>query len=299
MRSRKSTVILLILFFIGLSLLLYPSVSNYWNSKTQSEAIIDYEAMLAAYKPEDYTAIFEAANAYNRELEHLSMPLRDYPEIEETYWKTLDISGTGMMGYLTIPKINQELPVYHGTSEAVLSTAAGHFQGSSLPVGGDSTHSVVSAHRGLPTAILFTHLDRMELGDTFTFTILDRVLTYEVDQIRIVEPDDISLIQIEPRADYCTLLTCTPYGINSHRLLVRGHRIEYEVAVEVQEEIQEQQEEPQSSWQEQYYLGLWLGVISLLVIGFVFAIAALIRRLYRRKNRKGGACLRKELQNES
>lgn len=226
MRSRKSTVILLILFFIGLSLLLYPSVSNYWNSKTQSEAIIDYEAMLAAYKPEDYTAIFETADAYNRELEHLSMPLRDYPEIEETYWKTLDISGTGMMGYLTIPKINQELPVYHGTSEAVLSTSVGHFQGSSLPVGGDSTHSVVSAHRGLPTAILFTHLDRMEIGDTFTFTILDRVLTYEVDQIRIVEPDDISLIQIEPRADYCTLLTCTPYGINTHRLLVRAHQVD-------------------------------------------------------------------------
>ena len=226
MRSRKSTVILLILFFIGLSLLLYPSVSNYWNSKTQSEAIIDYEAMLAAYKPEDYSAIFEAADAYNRELEHLSMPLRDYPEIEETYWKTLDISGTGMMGYLTIPKINQELPVYHGTSEAVLSASVGHFQGSSLPVGGDSTHSVVSAHRGLPTAILFTHLDRMEIGDTFTFTILDRVLTYEVDQIRIVEPDDISLIQIEPRADYCTLLTCTPYGINTHRLLVRAHQVD-------------------------------------------------------------------------
>ena len=226
MRSRKSTVILLILFFIGLSLLLYPSVSNYWNSKTQSEAIIDYEAMLAAYKPEDYSAIFEAADAYNRELEHLGYPLRDYPQIEERYWNTLDISGTGMMGYLTIPKINQELPVYHGTSEAVLSTAVGHFQGSSLPVGGDSTHSVVSAHRGLPTALLFTHLDRMEIGDTFTFTILDRVLTYEVDQIRIVEPNDASLIQIEPLKDYCTLLTCTPYGINTHRLLVRAHQVD-------------------------------------------------------------------------
>ena len=226
MRSRKSTVILLILFFIGLSLLLYPSVSNYWNSKTQSEAIVDYEAMLAAYKPEDYSAMFEAAEAYNRELEHLGYPLRDYPQIEERYWNTLDISGTGMMGYLTIPKINQELPVYHGTSEAVLSTSVGHFQGSSLPVGGDSTHSVVSAHRGLPTAVLFTHLDRMELGDTFTFTILDRVLTYEVDQIRIVEPNDASLIQIEPLKDYCTLLTCTPYGINTHRLLVRAHQVD-------------------------------------------------------------------------
>jgi sortase A len=224
MRSRKSTVILLILFFIGLSLLLYPSVSNYWNSKTQSEAIIDYEAMLAAYKPEDYSAIFEAADAYNRELEHLGYPLRDYPQIEERYWNTLDISGTGMMGYLTIPKINQELPVYHGTSEAVLSTAVGHFQGSSLPVGGDSTHSVVSAHRGLPTAILFTHLDRMELGDTFTFTILDRVLTYEVDQIRIVEPDDISLISFDGsyrrKCSYPKMTCVTGYPRKQGALLV-------------------------------------------------------------------------------
>ena len=226
MQSRKTTIILILFFFIGLSLLLYPSVSNYWNSKTQSEAIINYEAMLAAYKPEDYTAIFELADNYNRELAALPLPLRDYSLVEEAYWNTLDISGTGMMGYLTIPRINQELPVYHGTSEAVLSTSAGHFQGTSLPVGGESTHSVVSAHRGLPTALLFTHLDRMEVGDTFTFTILDRVLTYEVDQIRIVEPDDISLIQIEVGKDYCTLLTCTPYGINTQRLLVRAHQID-------------------------------------------------------------------------
>ena len=226
MRSRKSTIILLILFFLGLSLLLYPSVSNYWNSKTQSEAIIDYESMLAAYKPEDHSAIFEEAESYNLELERLGSPMLDYPQIEERYWKALDISGTGMMGYLTIPKINQELPVYHGTSEAVLSTSVGHFQGSSLPIGGENTHSVVSAHRGLPTAVLFTHLDRMEIGDTFTFTILDRVMTYEVDQIRIVEPNDASLIQIERGRDYCTLLTCTPYGINTHRLLVRAHQVD-------------------------------------------------------------------------
>ena len=226
MRSKKSTVILLILFIIGLSLLLYPSISDFWNSKTQTEAIINYEAMLAAYKPEDYTAIFEEADEYNRQLAELDFPLRDHMEINALYWQTLDISGTGMMGYLTVPKISQELPVYHGTSEGVLSTAAGHFQGSSLPVGGVNTHSVVSAHRGLPTAVLFTHLDRMEVGDTFTFTILDRVLTYEVDQIRIVEPDDITLIQIEPGQDYCTLITCTPYGINTHRLLVRAHQID-------------------------------------------------------------------------
>lgn len=226
MQSRKSTIILLVSFFIGLSVLLYPAISSYWNSKTQSEAIVDYESMLAAYKPEDYTQIFEQADDYNTSLAKLTFPLRDYKQLDEQYWSALDVSGTGMMGYLTIPKISQELPVYHGTSDAVLSAYAGHFQGTSLPVGGKNTHSVVSAHRGLPTAVLFTHLDRMEIGDTFYFTILDRTITYEVDQIRIVEPDDVSLIKIEENQDYCTLLTCTPYGINTQRLLVRGHQVD-------------------------------------------------------------------------
>lgn len=226
MQSRKSTIILLVSFFIGLSVMLYPAISNYWNSKTASETIVNYEAMLAAAKPEDYTQIFNEADAYNKALANLGLPLKDYKQLDEKYWETLDISGTGMMGYLTIPKISQELPVYHGTSEEVLSIAVGHFQGTSLPVGGESTHSVVSAHRGLPTAVLFTHLDRLEVGDTFYFKILDRKLTYEVDQIHIVEPDDLSLIQIEEGKDYCTLLTCTPYGINTQRLLVRAHQID-------------------------------------------------------------------------
>ena len=226
MQSRKITIILLIAFFIGLSVLFYPSISSYWNSKTQSEAIVDYEAILAAYQPEDYSAIFEAADAYNAALSALEMPLREYQTIEDTYWKTLDVSGTGMMGYLTVPKISQELPVYHGTADSVLAIAVGHFQGTSLPVGGEGTHSAVSAHRGLPTAVLFTHLDRMELGDLFYFTILDRTITYEVDQIRIVDPDDVNLILPEPGKDYCTLITCTPYGINTHRLLVRGHQVD-------------------------------------------------------------------------
>ena len=226
MQSRKSTIILLVTFFIGLSVLLYPSISSYWNSKTQSEAIVDYEAMLSQYKPEDYTALFEAADQYNADLAALPMPFRDHPQLDAQYWNTLDVSGTGMMGYISVPKINQELPVYHGTSEGVLAVAVGHLQGSSLPVGGETTHSVVSAHRGLPSAVLFTHLDRMEPGDTFSFTILDRTITYEVDQIRIVEPDDLSLIGIEPGREYCTLLTCTPYGINTQRLLVRGHEID-------------------------------------------------------------------------
>lgn len=226
MKKRKTNIILLVSFFIGLSVLLYPSVSSYWNSKTQTKAIIDYEAMLAAYKPEDYSAIFAEADQYNQALSKLSTPLLDYAQLDDRYWRTLDISGTGMMGYLTVPKISQELPVYHGTGDDVLAIAVGHMEGSSLPVGGESTHSVVSAHRGLPSAVLFTYLDRMEIGDTFYFTILDRTITYEVDQIRIVEPNDISLVGIEPGKDYCTLLTCTPYGINTQRLLVRGHQID-------------------------------------------------------------------------
>ena len=225
MRSKKSTIILLVSFFIGLSVLLYPSISSYWNSKTQSEAIVDYEAMLSQYKPEDYTALFAEADAYNQQLSQLSEPLVEHSRLPD-YNSILNVGGTGMMGYITVPKISQELPVYHGTSDGVLSVAVGHLQGTSLPVGGESTHCVVSAHRGLPTAVLFTHLDRMEIGDIFYFTILDRTITYEVDQIRIIEPDDASLIQIKDGKDYCTLLTCTPYGINTQRLLVRGHQID-------------------------------------------------------------------------
>ena len=226
MQSRKATIILLVSFFIGLSVLLYPSFSSFWNSRTQSEAIVDYEAMLAAYKPEDYSALFEQADQYNKKLAALPFPLRDHMQLDVEYWNALNVGGNGMMGYITIPKISQELPVFHSTSDAVLGIAVGHFQGTSLPVGGESTHCVVSAHRGLPTAVLFTHLDRMEIGDTFHFTILDRTFVYEVDQIRIVEPNDVSLIQIEPGMDHCTLLTCTPYGINTQRLLVRGHQID-------------------------------------------------------------------------
>ena len=225
MRSKKSTIILLVSFFIGLSVLLYPSISSYWNAKTQSKAIVDYESMLSQYKPEDYTAIWAEADAYNKQLAQLNEPLVEHNRLPD-YNSILNVGGTGMMGYITVPKISQELPVYHGTSDGVLSVAVGHLQGTSLPVGGENTHCVVSAHRGLPTAVLFTHLDRMEIGDIFYFTILDRTITYEVDQIRIVKPDDASLIQIKDGKDYCTLLTCTPYGINTQRLLVRGHQID-------------------------------------------------------------------------
>lgn len=225
MKKKMSTFILLLVFFIGLSVLLYPALSDYWNSKTQTQAIIDYDAMLKELGEGDYTELFSKADGYNAELYELAFPLVEYGRLKD-YWSILDLNGNGMMGYVTIPKIGVELPIYHGTSEAVLNVAAGHVEGTSMPAGGVNTHTVLSAHRGLPSAKLFTDLDKVEVGDVFTLRILDRTLTYQVDQIRIVGPDDTSELSIEGGADRCTLLTCTPYGINTHRMLVRGSRIE-------------------------------------------------------------------------
>lgn len=226
MKKRKwPTFLLLSLFFVGLSVMFYPSLANYWNSRTQSQAIVDYESLLNNISKEDYTELFLQAEAYNKALGELKFPLLDYNQVPD-YHDILNLNGNGMMGYATIPKIGIELPLYHGTSAAVLNVAIGHLQGSSLPAGGASTHAVISAHRGLPSAKLFTDLDKLEIGDVFTLTILDRTLTYQVDQIRIVEPSDVSFLEIEKGKDYCTLLTCTPYGVNTERLLVRGSRIE-------------------------------------------------------------------------
>lgn len=221
MKRRISNFILLFIFFIGLSASLYPAIGNYWNSKTQTEAIIDYEKMLENMPEEDYTALFQSAEQYNKKLLNLDNPLTEYTKLSD-YSDILDLDGTGMMGYITIEKIQAELPIYHGTSEAVLSKAAGHLEGSSFPIGEKGSHTVISAHRGMPTAVLFTYLDRLEVGDTFSVTILNRTTVYEVDQIRIVDPDDISELSLNRNEEYCTLITCTPYGINTQRLLVRG-----------------------------------------------------------------------------
>lgn len=222
------TIILVGVFFVGLVILLYPTVSNWWNERVASRAISTYDEAVAALSEADYTAYFEAAEAYNENLASIgSASTIPSPElVDEDYWETLDITGTGIMGYITIDKINVQLPIYHGTDAGVLQIAAGHLEGTSLPVGGESTHCVISAHRGLPSALLFTDLDQMEVGDTFTITVLDQLLTYEVDQISIVEPDELEDLYIEEGKDYCTLMTCTPYGVNSHRLLVRGVRTE-------------------------------------------------------------------------
>lgn len=221
MKRRISNFILLFIFFIGLSASLYPAIGNYWNSKTQTEAIIDYEKMLENMPKEDYTTLFQSAEQYNKKLLNLDNPLTEYTKLSD-YSDILDLDGTGMMGYITIEKIQAELPIYHGTSEAVLSKAAGHLEGSSFPIGEKGSHTVISAHRGMPTAVLFTYLDRLEVGDTFSVTILNRTTVYEVDQIRIVDPDDISELSLNRKEEYCTLITCTPYGINTQRLLVRG-----------------------------------------------------------------------------
>ena len=225
MKKHKTVIFLTLGFLVGICILLYPTISDFWNSKTQSRAITSYESVLENLKPEDYSAVFEAAYAYNSALYETDFPLLDYKEVPG-YNETLSVTDNHMIGYVKIDRIAVELPIYHGTSEAVLSKGVGHLEGSSLPVGGENTHSVMSAHRGLPSSKLFTDLDRMEIGDTFQIIVLDQVLTYQVDFIKIIEPTDVTDLQIIEGGDYCTLFTCTPYGINTHRLLVRGVRIE-------------------------------------------------------------------------
>lgn len=225
MKVKKTGIVLVAILFVGVCVLLYPSFSQYWNARTQSRAVDNYQEILDTLSGEDCQEIFDQAAAYNAKLEQVDSPLIKKPYSEE-YYKALNTGGSGIMGYITIAKIGVEVPIYHGTSDTVLNNACGHLEGTSLPVGGSGTHSVLSAHRGLPHAKLFTNLDQLEQGDTFTVTVLNRTVTYMVDQIKIIRPDQTSDLDIVTGEDYCTLLTCTPYGINSHRLLVRGTRIE-------------------------------------------------------------------------
>ena len=226
MKKHGTTVLLVLLLAAGLSLLLYPSVSDYWNSLHASRAVTGYAQDVQSLTDDAYDAMLQAARDYNQSLaaRETSYFLSERQQAE--YDSLLDVGGTGIMGYIEIPEIDVSLPIYHGTEESVLQIAVGHLDWSSLPVGGESTHCVLSGHRGLPSAKLFTNLDKLTEGDTFVLRVLDEVLTYEVDQILIVEPQEVGALQIVEGQDYCTLVTCTPYGINTHRLLVRGHRIE-------------------------------------------------------------------------
>ncbi len=221
-----TTVFLVLLLLAGVSLLLYPSLSDYWNSMHQTRAIASYAETVSQLDTAQYDEMWKAAQDYNRSLAQRETVFALTDEQKAAYESLLDVSGLGVMGYIEIPEIDVSLPIYHGTEESVLQVAVGHLEWSNLPVGGEGTHCVLSGHRGLPSAKLFTNLDKLAVGDTFLLRVLDEVLTYEVDQILIVEPEQVDALGIVPGEDYCTLVTCTPYGINTHRLLVRGHRVE-------------------------------------------------------------------------
>ncbi len=225
MKNRIVNLLLAAAFLAGLSLLLYPTVSDYWNSLHASKAVAAYDQEVRQLDQGRYDALLDAAREYNRTLLDRSSGYYLTDDQKARYDSLLNVDGGGIMGYIEIPTIKLSLPIYHGTEEDVLQIAVGHLDWSSLPVGGESTHCVLSGHRGLPSAKLFTNLDQLVEGDAFVIRTLDEVLTYEVDQILIVEPDDVSALSIEEGKDLCTLVTCTPYGVNSHRLLVRGHRV--------------------------------------------------------------------------
>ena len=275
--SRLMTLLIVVVFVAGLSFLLYPTVSNLWNQAHQSRAIATYTEQVEKLDDSSNKEMLKAARKYNKELlkkaDHWKLSKKD----KKKYESLLDVSGTGIMGYIEIPKIACSLPVYHGTDEGALQIAIGHLEGSSLPVGGKSSHCVLSGHRGLPSARLFTDLDQMEEGDTFILNILGHKLAYEVDQIKVVLPEEMSDLEIQEGKDLCTLVTCTPYGINTHRLLVRGHRVKY-----VETKVQEQKEVSKSKTDTRLVIaGAAVGAVVLFII--IFAVRR--RRKHRNQQR--------------
>ena len=223
--SLITTIIFTIMLFVGLLVMLYPIISNWWNSRVQSRAIANYEMAVNNMDDGEAEAMIAEAVDYNSKIARLESPFTNYEQVAG-YYDILDISGTGIMGYISIPSIQVEIPIYHGTSKSVLNVAAGHLEGSTIPVGGPTTHSVISAHRGLPSAKLFTDLDRLVVGDIFTINVLGEVYTYEVEEIHIVLPHEMDKLLVVPGEDIVTLMTCTPYAVNTHRLLLRSHRID-------------------------------------------------------------------------
>lgn len=267
MKKHVSNIILIVAFIAGLSLLLYPSVSDYWNSLHASRVIANYAAEVANLDQEEYDQIWQDSIKYNQSLMGRDNRFLISEEQKEQYQRLLNLAGNGIMGYIEIPSIAVSLPIYHGTSEAVLQEGVGHLEWTSLPVGGENTHCVLSGHRGLPSARLFTDLDKLTEGDTFLLYILDETLMYEVDQILIVEPEQVDALLAEKGKDYCTLVTCTPYGINSHRMLVRGHRVETErAAAEVRVSADAVVIEP-------IYVAPFIGTL-LLIVGMMLFLAA-------------------------
>ena len=275
--SRLMTLLIVVVFVAGLSFLLYPTVSNLWNQAHQSRAIATYTEQVEKLDDSSNKEMLKAARKYNKELlkkaDHWKLSKKD----KKKYESLLDVSGTGIMGYIEIPKIDCSLPVYHGTDEGALQIAIGHLEGSSLPVGGKSSHCVLSGHRGLPSARLFTDLDQMEEGDTFILNILGHKLAYEVDQIKVVLPEKMSDLEIQEGKDLCTLVTCTPYGINTHRLLVRGHRVKY-----VETKVQEQKEVSKPKTDTRPVIA---GAVAGAVVLFIIIFAVRRRRKHRNQQR--------------
>ena len=277
MKKKSSKIVIILIFLAGLSLLLYPFVANQWNNHRQKQLIGNYESVISDKEAAgniDYAAEMKKAEAYNDALLPSILPdsfaVADAStETDSSYEDSLNIAGDGMMGIVEIPKIAIKLPIYHGTGDEVLQKAAGHLEGSSLPIGGESTHAVISAHRGLPSASLFTDLDQLEIGDHFLIHVLDETLCYEVDQILVVDPEDTSALAVEDGEDLVTLLTCTPYGVNTQRLMVRGHRVPYE------EQAVADEQTPLSGFSLHRNYLLWV-VVGIVITG-VFILILFIR----------------------
>ena len=288
MKKKAGNLVICIIFLAGLSLLLYPFVANQWNNYRQKQLISNYEQVVSdkeAAEGIDYDAERKKAEEYNEALLPCVLPdsfaLAESSGVDPVYMNTLNIAGDEMMGSVEIPKINIKIPIYHTTEEEVLNKGAGHLEGSSLPVGGANTHAVISAHRGLPSASLFTDLDQMKVGDHFLLHVLDETLCYEVDKISVVKPEDTTALAVEDGQDLVTLLTCTPYGVNTERLLVRGHRVPY-----VEEEVKEEKTVLSGSSLHTNYL-LWVFVGLSVTELFVFLLYLKETKLKRRSN-KGG-----------
>lgn len=287
MKKKSSKIVIILIFLAGLSLVLYPLVANQWNNHRQKQLISNYESVVADKEAAgniDYAAEMKKAEAYNDALLPSILPdsfaVADAStETDSSYEDSLNIAGDGMMGIVEIPKIAIKLPIYHGTGDEVLQKAAGHLEGSSLPIGGESTHAVISAHRGLPSASLFTDLDQLEIGDHFLIHVLDETLCYEVDQILVVDPEDTSALAVEDGEDLMTLLTCTPYGVNTQRLMVRGHRVPYE------EQTVADEQTPLSGLSLHTNYLLWV-IVGIVVTG-VFILILFIREKKLQKRAAG------------
>lgn len=298
-RQRIATIIAAVCFLTAICIMLYPAVSSYVNEKYRSEIHTAYEEVIEQADNSELLQAKELATAYNQSIIPGTAADNAYSQealraAAEDYDNQLNIAGDGLMGYVEVPKINVNLPIYHGTDSDTLDRGVGHLLGSSLPVGGESTHAILTGHSGMASQRLFTDLEQLEMGDVFYLHVLGETLAYQVDSINTVLPYDTSLLGISQGKDYCTLVTCTPVTVNTHRLLVRGTRIPYEEAQEVQAEIEITEEPQTSNWAEQYILGICMGILAVLIAGLIIVSVILYRRKHpRRKRYKGGLYAKK------